>query len=364
MNSSIFQNPLKIEDTCLLHKNKTILFLSTYEGIPETLLINVIGWTIIVLIFTILRKRAWDYGRLALVQGGDRWTRLFYGVTEEVNPQFEQIEASIETTSINSLLRLEQGFFTWIIAVFKITEDRVSQKCGPDALHYISFQKHLLMLTGIFTLIAMTIILPINFQGQLQGDKTTFGHTTISNLESGNPLLWVHIVLAFLYIPIVLYMMSRCSGRVTNVEVFTKSLMITNIRHAHRNQSDIFHYLRLLYKDITFKNVELAYDVARLTELVEELHKVSYAKIQAEAHFKKTNERLKVSTSGCGYCCMFGSDDAIEFYLNEENRLMTEVDQERTRALSKPLGIAFVTVGTAESADYIVKKFQPGKFRS
>lgn len=47
--------------------NHTV-FTDEYMGIPENLLINVIAWLLLLLLFTILRKSAWNYGRLALVQ--------------------------------------------------------------------------------------------------------------------------------------------------------------------------------------------------------------------------------------------------------------------------------------------------------
>ena len=54
----------------------------------------------------------------------------------------------------------------------------------------------------IITVICMTIILPINFtMGNVQGDKTSFGHTTISNLPASSSALWVHIVIGILFMP-------------------------------------------------------------------------------------------------------------------------------------------------------------------
>jgi hypothetical protein len=38
--------------------------------------------------------------------------------------------------------------------------------------------------------------------------------------------------------------------------------------------------------------------------------------------------------------------DAQEFYTNEEIRLTALVEEEKKVALSKPLGVAFVTLGT------------------
>lgn len=56
-------------------------------------------------------------------------------------------------------------------------------KCGPDAVQYLSFQRHIIVYMLIMMIISLTIILPINFQGDLEGNEKTFGHTTLSNLD-------------------------------------------------------------------------------------------------------------------------------------------------------------------------------------
>lgn len=75
---------------------------------------------ILILLFAVLRKRAWNYGRLALVQKNEtntKWTQLFYGSVDEV--------AGVSDNDTNSLSSVEssfidKGFCSWIIAVFKI----------------------------------------------------------------------------------------------------------------------------------------------------------------------------------------------------------------------------------------------------
>lgn len=79
------ENNGSISEACMVRTNARI-FKNLFEGIPETLLLNVIGWIILLLLFSVLRQQAWDYGRLALVStSGDnkRWTQLFYAPTSE-----------------------------------------------------------------------------------------------------------------------------------------------------------------------------------------------------------------------------------------------------------------------------------------
>jgi calcium permeable stress-gated cation channel len=51
--------------------------------------------------------------------------------------------------------------------------------------------------------------------------------------------------------------------------------------------------------------------------------------------------------------------DATEFYTNEEARLNQQVEDEKQRALKKPLGVAFVTLVSVEAARRIYEDHTP-----
>lgn len=159
--------------------NATVIS-SVYEGIPETILLNVTSWLILLALFAVLRNRAWDYGRLALVHT-EKWTQLFYKNTDD----------AVAVESSNDVSLIPDTGCLWFPSIFKIGKDRIFARCGPDASHYLSFQQHLLCLSTTITVVALGVMLPINFQGTLQGGKTTFGHTTLSNLEPTSKWLWV-----------------------------------------------------------------------------------------------------------------------------------------------------------------------------
>ena len=52
-----------------------IEFGNPYGGIPQNLLINVLGWLFLVLLFGILRRVAGNYGRLAILRREDDESR-------------------------------------------------------------------------------------------------------------------------------------------------------------------------------------------------------------------------------------------------------------------------------------------------
>ncbi len=80
--------------------------------------------------------------------------------------------------------------------------------------------------------ICVSVILPLNFLGTLQGNETDFGHTTLANLEANRDVLWAHITLSFLLFPVAIIVMRRFSVDVQFQEVgleMRKTLMIEKV---------------------------------------------------------------------------------------------------------------------------------------
>lgn len=141
---------------------------------------NLTAWVILILLFTLLRQQAWDYGRLALVNSvtGKRWTQIFYAhgnnqeilntLSSEMNSNHDgstEMENGNEPTVrvLRQQSVMDAGFFSWIKATFKLRRDQILRHAGPDAVHYLSFQQHLITVMGVISFISIVIILPINF---------------------------------------------------------------------------------------------------------------------------------------------------------------------------------------------------------
>lgn len=340
-------------DTCLTtRRSNTTVISNVYEGIPETIVLNVISWVLLILLFAILRNRAWDYGRLALVHT-EKWTQLFYKNTDDA-------VAVEESSSVDVPLIPDTGCM-WFPSIFKITRDRIRTRCGPDASHYLSFQEHLLFLFTCITIFSLCVILPINFQGTLQGGKTTFAHTTLSNLEAESYWLWVHVIACFSFVPLTILIMRRCSGRIPSSTALTsRTLMITHISHIHRNEDDIRNYIQLRYSEIDILDIQIAYRVKKLMKLEKQRALAREAKMYCIINHKPD---LKVQPYGCIVCCPWKTKNAQEYYSDLESRFTELEISERRKALNDPLGIAFVTVSSEESAKHIINSFQPGSFR-
>lgn len=342
------------KEACLItDRTNKIIYVKSYEGIPETLVLNIIAWLILLLLFTILRQQAWDYGRLALVNSSGfskRWTQVFYAHNSG--------ETEVIDRCINQNTQMpDRGFFSWISATFRLTKEQILAHSGPDAVHYLSFQQHLMFVMGVMTVVAIVIILPVNFQGTLSGDINSFGHTTVANLPADSGYLWVHIMAAISFIPLVVLVMRRSSGRNAGKTASTRTIIATGVSSSDCNKSVIKTYLQQLFPDIGIEDLQLAYNVSELISVAAEYERIVEARIFCEQH--RTSNPI-LATPNCFTC---KTVDALEYYSNQEMQLSGDVARLRASALNEPLGIAFITVSSTQEAQHIIMHFKPGTYR-
>lgn len=337
------------DEGCMLwNASQSVIITGAYNGIPQTLILNLVSWTCLILLFSVLRRTAWNYGRMALVQRSkSRWTNLFYRGGD--GDSLVERRRSTEDDGLN----IDDGFFTWLPAVFRVTREQVLAKCGPDAVHYLSFQRHAITLMFIVTLVSIGIILPINFQGtNLQVDASTFSRTTLSNLSGRSYWLWVHTLISIAFLPVSVLIMRRCTGRKPVPKSMTGTIMITNISKADRNESTIRAYFAHNFPHIQIVDLRLAYNINKLIEVQEKREMVSEALSYTDTYYRKTRKRITVKPTWCG-----PEVDALEFYTQEEKKLKDEAKRCRAIVLNDPLGIAFLTLPSYQLAEHVINHF-------
>ncbi|XP_046676490.1 calcium permeable stress-gated cation channel 1 [Homalodisca vitripennis] len=355
---------ISTKEKCIYYNRTTGRIITpAYEGIPENLLLNFLGWLMLITLFACLRKRAWNYGRLALVQKNEeRWTQLFYGTLDDVVGATEVNSV----TSLDSTVHIDRGFCSWIIAIFKIKDENILAKSGYDAVQYLSFQRHIIVLVAIICVISLTVVLPINFQGDLQTEERSFGHTTVSNLDPSSNWLWVHVTLALLYLPLGIYIMRRFSVnlKVEDRDTVSRTLMISNIPRRSCDADDLHRHFREAYPEFEVQGIQLAYNITKVSRLDKERETAYQARLYCDNYLKDTGVRLEMRPYLCGNICaccdMYGCPtvDAIDYYTDEESRLQAQVDLERTTALKRPLGIVFVTLVSLAAAKRVYSDHQ------
>uniref|UniRef100_A0A8C7EF35 CSC1/OSCA1-like N-terminal transmembrane domain-containing protein n=1 Tax=Nothoprocta perdicaria TaxID=30464 RepID=A0A8C7EF35_NOTPE len=155
------------EEQCFSARSRsTVLQGLPFGGVPTVLAINFILWLLLLLVFSCLRKAAWDYGRLALLMDNDSLTSLFYG------EQSEKEKSPSETSPLDTDNKDRKGGSTTSTNLHPslfLRDEEIQSKCGIDATTYLSFQRHLLVLLMLVCVLSVAVILPVNFSGDLLG---------------------------------------------------------------------------------------------------------------------------------------------------------------------------------------------------
>jgi len=154
-----------------------------------------------------------------------------YGSTDEAEERRRrESTGSLSSSRKKSLLRGAR----FLIA----KEKSLTPLMGEDAVQYLRFQKYITIYVFITTIISCGVVLPVNFQGTLQGNATDFGHTTMANVDPMNKkeknYLWIHIILSFLLFPLAIFLMRRFSIglRMQDTSLgITRTVAIENIPH-------------------------------------------------------------------------------------------------------------------------------------
>uniref|UniRef100_A0A6Q2X5X2 Transmembrane protein 63C n=1 Tax=Esox lucius TaxID=8010 RepID=A0A6Q2X5X2_ESOLU len=325
------------------HSRSSVLQGLPFGGVPTVLAINVVLWMFLLLIFSCLRKAAWDYGRLALLMENDSLTSLFYGEqSEKEKSPSESSPSDSETKDLVSLtVTNDPGG----------KDEEIRSKCGVDATTYLSFQRHIILLMTVVCLLSLAVILPVNFSGNLLGDNPeNFGRTTVANLPAKDSFLWLHSVFALLYFIITVLCMAHHS---------------TCLEHKEDQKVRALQILPNIeaYPSCTVTDIRFCFNVHKLMRLDSERYCTIAMKGRLYFATKAQKEgRIMIKTHPCAaiFCCDvcgFDQVDAEQYYSELEEKLTDEFNAEKHRISLKRLGIAFVTFRDERMTAVIVKDY-------
>ncbi|XP_052437257.1 calcium permeable stress-gated cation channel 1 [Carassius gibelio] len=339
------------------HSHSSVLQGLPFGGVPTVLTINVVLWLFLLLIFSCLRKAAWDYGRLALLVENDSLTSLFYGEpSEKEKTPSESSPSDSETKDV--------GFCSWLTSLYHMKDEEIRSKCGIDAITYLSFQRHIILLMMVVCSLSLTIILPVNLSGNLLGDSPqNFGRTTVVNVPAQNIFLWLHSIFALLYFVITVMCMAHHSSRLEyrEDEKVARTLMITSIPREISDPGLIAKHLHEAYPSCTVTDIRFCFDVQKLMKLDSERRKAMKGRLYFTTKAQKEG-RIMIKTHPCAqiFCCDlcgFEQVDAEQYYSELEEKLTDEFNAEKNRIFMKRLGIAFVTFRDERMTAVIVKDY-------
>uniref|UniRef100_A0A8C7DFL2 Transmembrane protein 63C n=1 Tax=Oncorhynchus kisutch TaxID=8019 RepID=A0A8C7DFL2_ONCKI len=320
------------------HSRSSVLQGLPFGGVPTVLAINVVMWMFLLLIFSCLRKAAWDYGRLALLMENDSLTSLFYGEqSEKEKSPSESSPSDSETKDLVNPLSL----------CCLSRDDEIRSKCGIDATTYLSFQRHIILLMTVVCLLSLAIILPVNFSGNLLG-----------NLEGGLGPCWEaqgypkrdlrprphHKTL-----PVILCL------RLT-------SLRTQNNADSNTPGPSSLHSSEA-YPSCTVTDVRFCFNVHKL--MILDLLCFRRKAMKGRLYFATMSQKegkimMKIHPCATIFCCDvcgFEQVDAEQYYSELEEKLTDEFNAEKHRISLKRLGIAFVTFRDERMTAVIVKDY-------
>ncbi|KAG7238555.1 hypothetical protein INR49_030828 [Caranx melampygus] len=330
------------------HSRSSVLQGLPFGGVPTVLAINVVLWMFLLLIFSCLRKAAWDYGRLALLMENDRNShQLSHPAT---------ILAQVQ----------KEGFCSWLSSLYHMKDEEIRSKCGIDAVTYLSFQRHIILLMTVVCLLSLAVILPVNFSGNLLGDSPeNFGRTTLANVSAKDSFLWLHSIFALVYFILTLLCMAHHSIRLEyrEDEKVARTLMITSIPREISDPGLItkhFQYLEA-YPSCTVTDIRFCFDVHKLMRLDLERRKAMKGRLYFATKSQKEG-KIMIKTHPCAqiFCCDicgFEKVDAEQYYSELEEKRTDEFNAEKNRISMKRLGIAFVTFRDERMTAVIVKDY-------
>ncbi|XP_043119583.1 calcium permeable stress-gated cation channel 1 isoform X1 [Puntigrus tetrazona] len=361
--SSLMEENSTVERCYRSHSRSSVLQGLPFGGVPTVLAINVVLWLFLLLIFSCLRKAAWDYGRLALLMENDSLTSLFYG------EQSEKEKTPSESSPSDSESK-DMGFCSWLTSLYHMKDEEIRSKCGIDAVTYLSFQRHIILLMMVVCLLSLTIILPVNLSGNLLGESPqNFGRTTVVNVPAQNIFLWLHSIFALLYFVITVLCMAHHSSRLEyrEDEKVARTLMITSIPREISDPGLITKHLHEAYPSCTVTDIRFCFDVQKLMKLDSERRKAMKGRLYFTTKAQKEG-RIMIKTHPCAqiFCCDlcgFEQVDAEQYYSELEEKLTDEFNAEKNRISMKRLGIAFVTFRDERMTAVIVKDYSRARCR-
>ncbi|XP_032396368.1 CSC1-like protein 2 isoform X1 [Etheostoma spectabile] len=364
--------------------SSTVLQGLPFGGVPTVLALDFMCFLVLLVVFSFLRKVAWDYGRLALVTDADSKGFFCASAPHELHRQdaYRESVASALTsdtperyerlTSVSSSVDIDQrdtGFCSWLTAIFRIKDEEIREKCGEDAVYYLSFQRHIIGLLVVVGVLSVGIILPVNFSGNLLGENNaySFGANHYCNLDADNALLWLHTTFAFLYLLLTVYSMRRHTSKMHYKEDdLVKRTLFVNGISKYAEETEIKQHFEQAYETCVVLEARICYNVARLMYLNSERKKTERSKkffldLQAKEHIT-----TMINPKPCGHlcCCIIKGceqEEAVSYYTKLEAQLKDDYRKEREKVNRKPLGMAFVTFQNESITAIILKDFNACK---
>ncbi len=323
---------------CYYHRYTVSFFTGndSYGGIPALILFNGLLVLMVLLLFFCL----WHHLEKLLQPEGLRAWR-------KISPSsfgFHTTAASGRSRSSSESRKVPTFGKSWLF----LRQGDLVRIYGVESLSYLHFQRHIIALLLVISFCSVVILLPINV---LQGKRTEFDNydaTTFANLDEKSNLLLIHTAVAFLFMPLSMFVMKSYVDNVIaqNSEHYTynsQTLMLSRIPRHMRSSEVLLKWLKHRYPMYSHPTAEvfLTYDTQKLQDIV-----------RSKEYYEWVAKTCSVDTvyyscrgfACCSNCCRRGQARvAKDVYEKKVRKYERKILREKRRS-KKPLDLAFIKV--------------------
>jgi hypothetical protein len=130
--------------------------------------------------------------------------------------------------------------------------------------------------------------------------------------------------------------------------------MIVGIPETYCTRDFIVRHFHEAYPAYEIDDVQVAYDVSKLSALDRRRERASRARLFCENYASKHGSGQQMRPFACGIVSCCGTTvDALTFYQKEEQNLTLQLEAEKAKIQSQNIGIAFVTFATLTEAQQV-----------
>src|SRR3990167_6872436 len=228
----------------------------------------------------------------------------------------------------------DHSWFWWIPVTIKISKEKIIEECGKEGFLYLRFQRLLLVVLFVETLVVTPILLFINFEGD--SDIQGFGVTTANHIPKGQPIFWVHflsILLLTVGIFGIIWNMHK-TIRQHFIKQITPRLFTIKIQDFPvkvRDESLLFEYFSKICPN-QIVQAYICFDLQRITKVYEKLKKTEEKiehfeiKLTTENDDRPLIHHNKFVRHTCFSKCFKADKDAISHYYDKKTLLLKKLE--------------------------------------
>ncbi len=252
---------------------------------------------------------------------------------------------------------IREWFYSWLI----LDKDYLLNACGVDAMEYLIFQRYLIGLLAMLTIISLTIILPINkYGGPNNQANSNFSSTTLDNIDVNSLGLWYHATVSLFFYFICVATMKEFAQKLRYLEdrsiVPSRTLILSGLPDKIRSELDVIKHLKSEYPGISIKEVSFCLRVTEVTALLRERAFYEIVLKIIDRYGQKFAKTWKSRCFGCLCPRLKVSSKDDEFFQTKyyEKQIML-LDMQIIHCLHEidsqlPLDSAFVTLNNPHQA--------------